>query len=220
MLSLRTVRAEQRVSRLAIGTDAPGGPCMSRHTPTERIGIFAVCTNLPILFSCLSPMPPGGDKPPPLRQRRGCGANIHGDARIRPGAAGILRRFQLLRMTPLPVPDCGQHGTTSPDGEAKASHRASPSGGSSREAGDEGECRITTSSGKRGSRRHSPSPVSCADILPRWGRNIPFRHHRKLRRHLPLQGRPLCRPLSPGGASPLPNTRSCAPQSRQTARSP
>ena len=122
MLSLRTVRAEQRVSRLAVGTDAPGGPCMSRHTPTERIGIFAVCTNLPILFSCLSPMPPGGDKPPPLRQRRGCGANIYGDARIRPGAAGILRRFQLLRMTPLPVPDCGQPGTTSPDGEAKASH--------------------------------------------------------------------------------------------------
>ena len=46
-------------------------------------------------FSCLSPMPPGGDKPTPLRQRRGCGAIIYGDARIRPGAAGILRRFQL-----------------------------------------------------------------------------------------------------------------------------
>ena len=51
--------------------------------------------------------------------KTGCGANIHGDARIRPGAAGILRRFQLLRMTPLPVPDCGQPGTTSPDGGGK-----------------------------------------------------------------------------------------------------
>ena len=69
----------------AVGADVLGGPCMSRHTQSERIGDFAGCTNSPILFSCLFPMPPGGDKPPPL----------YGDARIRPGAAGILRRFQL-----------------------------------------------------------------------------------------------------------------------------
>ena len=57
---------------------------------------------------------------------------------------------------------------------------ASPSGGSSREAGDEGECRITTSSGNRGNWRRSPSPVSCADILPRWGKNRIVRRVRNM----------------------------------------
>ena len=57
---------------------------------------------------------------------------------------------------------------------------ASPSGGSSREAGDEGECRITTSSGNRGNWRRSPSPVSFADILPRWGKNRIVRRVRNM----------------------------------------
>ena len=91
----RWLRQNAQSQGFFVGADVLGGPCMSRHTQSERIGDFAGCTNSPILFSCLSPMPPGGDKPPPLRQRRRCGANIHGDARIRPGAAGILRRFQL-----------------------------------------------------------------------------------------------------------------------------
>ena len=35
---------------------------------------------------------------------------------------------------------------------------------------------------------------------PAGGRNIPFRHRRKRRLHLPLQGRPLCRPPAVGAA--------------------
>ena len=48
----------------------------------------------------------------------------------------------------------------------------SPRGGSMSEAGDEGESLPPAARGRKncpdGS---SPSPVSCADILPRWGRN-------------------------------------------------
>ena len=39
-----------------------------------------------------------------------------------PAPPGSFVGFSSEAMTPLPVPDCGQHGTTSPDGEAKASH--------------------------------------------------------------------------------------------------
>ena len=127
----RWLRQNAQSQGFFVGADVLGGPCMSRHTQSERIGDFAGCTNSPILFSCLSPMPPGGDKPPPLRQRRRCGANIHGDARIRPGAAGILRRFQLrshdapsgsgLRAARNHLPRRGRQGRPTPAGRGEPS---------------------------------------------------------------------------------------------------
>ena len=47
----------------------------------------------------------------------------------------------------------------------------------------------------------SPSPVSCADILPRWGRNRPLRHHRKRWRHLPLRGEAFVLPAPAEGVA-------------------
>ena len=41
-------------------------------------------------------------------------------------------------------------------------------------------------------RRGAQSLGGCHPWLHRWGRNIPLRHRRKRRRHLPLQGRPWC----------------------------
>ena len=119
-LERRAFLARRDVSRASGCFSRVGMPSAARarqgHNWAKRIGEFVSAANSPILFSCLSPIPPGGDKPPPLRQRRGL-VRISMEAPESdpaPGARSFVA-LRLLRMTPLPVSDCGQPGTTSPN---------------------------------------------------------------------------------------------------------
>jgi hypothetical protein len=59
-------------------------------------------------------MPPGGDKPPPLRQRWGAALISVETPESDPAPSGAFIGCTSEAMTPLPVPGCGQPGTTSP----------------------------------------------------------------------------------------------------------
>ena len=141
--------------------------------------------------------------------RKGVGRPYKGKA-----TSSVIRRTETRRMTPSPqgegfgravrerplsckprFPTVGAHHdapspSLPPAGEGGS--RRSPA----RRLTDEGEGKTIAADPL-----FSPSPVSCADILPRWGRNRPLRHHRKRRRHLPLRGEAFVLPAPAAGAA-------------------
>ena len=224
-------REEQSgLSVTAVGADALGGPCTPRHIRPERFGEFAACTNSPVLFSCLSPVPPGrpeavpygGDgvrceypwrcmNPTPRRRDPSSAAPPQDD---NTGCRSVPPQWERLASPGCPpclkggapVLTLGRGDTSFVSAVGVANVAPSPSlppageGGSRRSPArrltDEGEAETIAEDPL-----FSPSPVSCADILPRRGRNRPLRHHRKRWRHLPLRGEAFVLPAPAEGVA-------------------